>query len=218
LSPEKISVIHIGVNSSDYQYVNSGEKKRTIGYISRMCYENGLDILVDAFILLKKHQEYDDVKLIITGGNTGDDKAYLKNLRKKLERNGLLSSVDFHKEFEGGGRKEFFANTSIISVPVRNGEAVGIYIAESLASGIPVVQPALGAFPEVLAKTGGGIIYGENKPEVLSSALKQMLDNPDKLKQLSQEAREGAVQFLNINNLAMDLVDVYQQVTLQSIL
>ncbi len=54
ISPDKISSIHIGVDPSEYEYRNSREKARAIGYISRMCHENGLDILVDAFILLKK--------------------------------------------------------------------------------------------------------------------------------------------------------------------
>jgi glycosyltransferase involved in cell wall biosynthesis len=216
ISPEKITSIHIGVNPSDYPYRNSLEKKRTIGFISRMCYENGLDILVDAFILLKNQQGYDDVKLIITGGHTGDDTACIKQIRKKLDKNNLLSAVDFHKDFEGDGRKAFFGKTSVISVPVRNGEAFGIYIAESLASGIPVVQPALGAFPEVLTRTGGGIIYGENNPETLSSALMKLLDDPAGLRQLSEEARKGAEQHLNIYQLAMELVDTYRQATLHS--
>jgi glycosyltransferase involved in cell wall biosynthesis len=209
---DKISSIHIGVDLSEYEYRNSREKARTIGFISRMCHENGLDILTDAFILLKKQKAFDDLKLIVTGGETGDDKSYLRQIRKKLDRNGLLSAVDFHKEFEGVGRKEFFAKASVISVPVRNGEAFGIYIAESMASGIPVVQPALGAFPEVLATTGGGIIYGENNPEALSSALKQLLEDPVRLMHLSEEARKGAEQHLSINELTKELVGVYNDV------
>jgi glycosyltransferase involved in cell wall biosynthesis len=216
ISPEKITSIYIGVDPSDYQYRNSGEKERTIGYISRMCYENGLDILTDAFILLKKQPGFDDIKLIITGGQTGDDKVYLKKIRKKLDKNNLLHAVNFHKDFEGDGRMAFFEKASVISVPVRNGEAFGIYIAESLSSGIPVVQPALGAFPEVLALAGGGIIYGENTPEALSSALKHLFDNPARLRQLSEEGRKGAEQHLNINNLAKDLIDTYKQVISRS--
>jgi glycosyltransferase involved in cell wall biosynthesis len=212
ISTDKITSIHIGVNPSDYQYKNSGEKARTIGFISRMCHENGLDILVDAFILLKKLAGYDDVRLIVTGGQTGDDTAFLGEIRKKLDKNRLRTAVEFHKDFEGEGRKAFFDKTSVISVPVRNGEAFGIYIAESLASGIPVVQPALGAFPEVISKTGGGIIYGENKPEALSSALKQLLDDREKLTKLSAEARNGAERHLNIFELAKKLVEVYNKV------
>jgi glycosyltransferase involved in cell wall biosynthesis len=211
LSPEKISSIHIGVDPNDYTYINSAEKNRSIGYLSRMCHENGMDILVDAFILLKKLKGYEDVTLILTGGQTGDDKAFLKEIHNRIARNKLSDQVDFHMEFEGEGRKKFFEKTSIISVPVRNGEAFGIYIAESMASGIPVVQPALGAFPEILMKTGGGIIYQENNPEALMSALKQLLDRPDDLKQLSADARKGAEMHLNIKSLVRELIGIYEE-------
>jgi glycosyltransferase involved in cell wall biosynthesis len=212
LAPEKITSIHIGVDPSDYQYINSAEKKRTIGYISRMSHENGMDILVDAFILLKKQPGYEDVQLILTGGQTGDDRKFLKDVRRRIKRIGLTAAVHFHKEFEGEGRKEVLMNTAMISVPVRNGEAFGIYIAESMASGIPVIQPALGAFPEILMKTGGGIIYQDNKPEALMLALKLLLDHPDDLRQLSSDARKGAEMHLNINSLAMELTRIYRQV------
>jgi glycosyltransferase involved in cell wall biosynthesis len=208
----KITSIYIGVDPSDYQYINSGAKKRTIGYISRMCHENGLDILVDAFILLKKLPGYDDVKLMITGGKTGDDTAYLKKISKEISRNNLTQSVDFHADFDGEGRKEFFSATSLLSVPVRNGEAFGIYLAEALASGIPVVQPALGAFPEIVAKTGGGIIYKENTPEELCTAFKSLLDDPAWIRQLSNDARNGAESHLNIHVLAEEMIETYRKV------
>ena len=76
--------------------------------------------------------------------------------------------MEFHEAFEGAGRKEFFKKVSLISVPVRNGEAFGMYLLESMASGIPVVQPSLGAFPEIISLSGGGIVYQPNTPEELS--------------------------------------------------
>jgi glycosyltransferase involved in cell wall biosynthesis len=215
LPEKKIASIHIGVDPADYQPVNSGDKARSIGFISRMCYENGMDILVDAFIMIKKEPGYEDVKLILTGGHTGDDKSFLNQIRKKLKKNKLLTSVYYHKDFEEEGRQRFFAKTSVLSVPVRNGEAFGIYIAEAMASGIPVVQPALGAFPEIIGQTGGGIIYDENTPETLASSLKELLDDPSGLRKLSDEAVEGANKYLDINNLAKELIEVYKQVTFQ---
>ncbi|PLX19932.1 MAG: hypothetical protein C0599_10000 [Salinivirgaceae bacterium] len=213
LSDDQVASVHIGVDPDDYQFANSAEKERTIGYISRMCPENGMDILVDAFILLKKEPGYEDVKLILTGGYTGDDKKFLKQVKRKLKKNNLLSSVDYHQDFDGEGRQKFFAKTSMISVPVRNGEAFGIYIAESMASGIPVVQPKLGAFPEIINKTGGGLIYEKNTPEALAESLKTLLDDKDKLKQLSDEAYKGALEHLNIHTLAKGLIDVYREVS-----
>lgn len=213
LPENKMSSIHIGVDPADYQPVNSGKKPRTIGFISRMCYENGLDILVDAFIKIKKQSGYEDVKLILTGGYTADDKSFLKKVRKQLRQNNLTSSVDFHKNFEDEGRQQFFAKTSLISVPVRNGEAFGIYMAEAMASGIPVVQPALGAFPEIVGQTGGGIVYEDNTPEKLAASLKALLDDPESLSKLSDQAEKGVREHLDIHQLAKELIEVYQQVS-----
>lgn len=209
ISADKISTSYIGVDPDDYIFMNSADKGRTIGFISRMCHENGLDILTDAFVLLKKNKEYEDVKLVVTGGKTGDDRDYLNRIRKKLLSSKVLEDVEFHKDFEGEGRKKFFEKAAVVSVPVRNGEAFGIYIAESLASGIPVVQPALGAFPEILEKTGGGLIYENNTPGELASALKLLLDDKQLLRQRSQEARIGAGKHLNIHQLANDMVNIY---------
>jgi glycosyltransferase involved in cell wall biosynthesis len=75
---EKLSSVHIGLYPEDYEFILPSEKPGNIGYVSRMCEENGLEVLVDAFIQLKKDEAYSETKLIITGGSTGDDKNYIR--------------------------------------------------------------------------------------------------------------------------------------------
>jgi glycosyltransferase involved in cell wall biosynthesis len=183
---EKLTSVHIGVDPADYSFKPASEKKRNIGYVSRMCHENGLDILIDAFILLKKNPEFGDVGLVLTGGSTGDDRKYLSDLRHRLREHGLMDQVEFHEDFEELGLREYFEKVSMVSVPVRNGEAFGIYLLECMVSGVPVVQPALGAFPEIVGLTGGGVIYPENTPEELARSLEGLLNDPDRLDRLSR--------------------------------
>ena len=95
LPDEKISTLYLGVDPDEYVYQNASEKPRNIGYLSRMCHENGLDILVDAFILLKKRPEMADVKLLITGGKTADDNAYIRDQKKKINKAGLNMMVEW---------------------------------------------------------------------------------------------------------------------------
>jgi glycosyltransferase involved in cell wall biosynthesis len=211
LSSEKIQSLYLGVDPDDYEVIPIRSKGRNIGYISRMCHENGLDILVDAFILLKKNEEFNDVKLILTGGYTGSDSGYLKEIRKKLASELLEDQVHFMEDFEDGSRNEFFNEVSVISVPVRNGEAFGMYLLEAMASGVPVVQPALGAFPEIIHLSGGGIIYQPNTPEMLCEALTGLLSDPEKLNQLSINARKGVEINFNIHDHAKKMIDVYQK-------
>jgi glycosyltransferase involved in cell wall biosynthesis len=208
---EKMHTVHLGVDPDEYSFINSVRKKeRTIGFISRMNSENGLDILVDAFIILKRDKKFDDVHLHVTGGSTGEDTVFVKEQKKKLEELGLRPYSHFWEKFENPHRQRFLDRMQLVSVPVRNGEAFGIYLTEAMASGIPVVQPALGAFPEIVNTAGGGVIYEPNTPEVLAKALADLLDNQNKLEQLSAEARESVVNHFDINKLAVKLTEIYK--------
>jgi glycosyltransferase involved in cell wall biosynthesis len=166
---------------------------------------------VDAFIHLKKNPEFKDVKLIATGGFTGDDASYLKAIRKKLRKANLQHDVEFHQSFEGEGRKEFFKKVSVISVPVLKGEAFGIYLLESMASGIPVVQPPMGAFPEIIEQSKGGVIYDQNTPERLSLSLQHFLSKRNITEELSLAGRKGVETSFNIHSLAKEMIGIYQQ-------
>ena len=208
---EKLLSVHIGVDPADYAFVPVSEKKRNIGYVSRMCHENGLDILIDAFILLKKKEEFSDVGLVLTGGSTGDDRKYLHEINHRLREHGLHHQVEIHEDFEEQGLREYFEKVSMVSVPVRNGEAFGIYLLESMASGVPVVQPPLGAFPEIVGLTGGGIIYEENTPEVLAQSLERLLRDPKELDRLSRKGKEGVEQHFQIDMQAERMIAIYEK-------
>lgn len=207
---DKLFIHHITVDPAEYSYQNTSEKPLNIGYISRMCEDNGLEVLLDAFVLLKKDPRWQDVKLVITGGSTGENDKFVKSIKLKIKQSGLVDEVEFHKDFEDG-RHEFFKKVSMISVPVLQGEAFGMYLLESMASGVPVVQPALGAFPEIVEKSGGGINYTPNTPEALSEALSSLLGNQEKLNKLSEQGRKGVEQKFNVHQEAKDVVDRYSK-------
>jgi glycosyltransferase involved in cell wall biosynthesis len=211
LPDEKIQSLYLGVDPADYELIPTSQKGRNIGYISRMCHENGFDILVDAFILLRKNSDFSDVKLILTGGSTGADTIYIKAIRKKLSQENLGGEVEFIDDFEETSRRTFFKKVSVVSVPVRNGEAFGMYLLESMASGVPVVQPPLGAFPEIVKRSGGGIIYEQNTPESLCKALSELLADPEKLELLSRGGRNGVETNFNINVQSTEMTRVYQE-------
>jgi glycosyltransferase involved in cell wall biosynthesis len=207
----KVHTNYLGVEPTDYRVRAFEEKKRNIGYISRMCAANGFDIIIDAFILLKQEEEFKDVQLVLTGGSTGDDKGILKESEKKLKNANVWNDVEFHEDFDGSGRHDFFGKVQMISVPVRNGEAFGLYLLESMASGVPVVQPKLGAFPEIVEKSKGGITFDQNNSEALCTALQSLLRNQEKLKQLSLACRNGVENEFNISNQTNNLLNIYNQ-------
>jgi glycosyltransferase involved in cell wall biosynthesis len=211
IDPAKVKTIHLGVDPSDYTFVEAKAKKREIGFISRMNAGNGLDILIDAFILLKKEAQFSDVHLHITGGKTSHDNAYIKEQKGRLEKAGLRPFAHFWEGFDGNHRINFLKRMMLLSVPVRNGEAFGIYLAEAMASGIPVIQPSLGAFPEIVGAGGGGVVFSPNTPEKLASTLKEVLENKLLIEKLSIEARNTVIENFDIGKQTEELIGVYEE-------
>ncbi|MDZ7604188.1 MAG: glycosyltransferase family 4 protein [Cyclobacteriaceae bacterium] len=208
---QKLITNHISIDPDDYRFTDIDKKPLNIGYISRLCESNGLGVLVDAFIILKKNPAWEKVNLVITGGYTGADEAFIKSMKKKITKAGLQDAVEFHVDFEAG-RHDFFRKVVLVSVPVLEGEAFGLYLLESMASGVPVVQPALGAFPEIIQKSGGGVVYKSNTPALLAEAWANVLADKAALKRLSVAARSGVESHFNIHKKSSELVKLYSSI------
>jgi glycosyltransferase involved in cell wall biosynthesis len=213
IRPDQIFINHIGVDTADYLVKPVQDKEPVIGFISRMCEENGLGILVDAFLLLKEDEAFQPVKLKITGGKTNDDTAFIKQQKKKIEAAGLDSEVFWVEEFENPSRQNFFDTVALLTVPVLNGEAFGLYQLEALASGIPLVQPELGAFPEVVGLSEGGVTYHPNSPKKLAKAWKSIIMDKEKLAEISAKGLNGVKTHFDIHKQSEKLVSIYETVT-----
>jgi len=127
-----------------------------------------------------------------------------------MKENNLDDQFEIIEEFEGEGRQTFFNKVSMISVPVRIGEAFGMYLLESMASGVPVVQPSLGAFPEIVEISGGGKTYLPNTPEKLCETWAELLNDPVQLENLSLAGVKGTKEKFNIHNHASEIVGLYE--------
>ncbi len=211
---EKMHTINIGIDTSLYQVTDFKEMPKAVGFLSRMYEPHGFGIFIDAFILLKQNPEFKHIKAVVTGGMTADDKKFVKKQIKKLKKNNLFSEIEFIEEFKTEKLFYFFDKISILSVPVLKGEAFGTYQIEALASGVPLVQPNLGAFPEIVKNTGGGVIYEPNTPEELAKTWASLLVNPQKLKLM----RDNGIKLVNEKFTSMvlskEVLNIYEKVVL----
>ncbi len=211
---DKMHVIPIGVVPEQYIVTSPAASPQAIGYLSRISEENGFEVLMDAFILLKRQPRFSDLVLIATGGMTGDDKPFLNRQLQKLDKMNLRHFFTILPDFNTGNLPEFFRNLSVLTVPVLKGEAFGLYQLEALASGVPLVQPQLGAFPEVIGLTGGGVIYHPNTAEMLASKLAEVLSNPDRLSQMGLAGRRSVEDHFDSRKLTKRMLELYLQVAL----
>jgi glycosyltransferase involved in cell wall biosynthesis len=212
LDPGKIKVHPVGVDPEGYVPVLPGEKNRVIGFLSRIGEANGFGTFVDAFVHLNSLGDFNDVKLKVLGGRTNDDKPFIKKQLNKLKQAGLEDRMEIGEDFVQGRVHDFFKEVSMLSVPVKDGEAFGLYLLEAMASAVPVVQPAVGAFPEIIEMSRGGIVYPSQAPEALAEAWAQLLQDPGKMNQLGEQGRNAVETRFNTHNLARELVTIYQDI------
>jgi len=210
IAENKLHIVHLGVEPNAYKVQTPNFDSPAIGYLSRINEENGFGILVDSFIQLKKKQDFKNLKLIVTGGKTNDDNRFINKQLKKLRKENIIHDVEFINNFNTNELNKFFQKLTVLSVPVLKGEAFGLYQLESLASGIPIVQPDLGAFPEIIKESGGGVIFSPNTSFALAEKLDEVLSNHEKLIQMSKNGRKAVEEKFNINSLAEKWVEIYK--------
>jgi glycosyltransferase involved in cell wall biosynthesis len=166
----------------------TGNEHFTIGYFARICPEKGLHNLIDAFRIL--HAKYPAIRLRAGGYLGSRDEAYFKQT--------LASASDLSDAFEYIGSPETraekiaFLNTlDVLSVPTTYHEPKGLYVLESLANGVPVVQPRHGAFPELIEATKGGLLFEPNDAAGLAERLEALMLDPDHRLELGRRGREN---------------------------
>jgi glycosyltransferase involved in cell wall biosynthesis len=210
---DNVKVVPLGLDP-DFDLLNVEKKDNwpAIGYFCRINSQNGFDKLVDAFIKLKKDDSLPGLTLHVSGGYTGDDKPFITEQIGKVKAAGLKSYIRIYPEFHGNSKQQFFSNIDVMSVPVRKHDGYGLYLLEANAAGVPVVQPATGAFPEIVERTGGGLTYSPDNINELSSAIFKMLNDKELMIKLGSEGKVNVLKNLSLDRMAEALAEVYSRV------
>jgi len=216
LKGDNIHVVPLGFDPEHFDISKDELHPPALGYFCRINYHNGFDKLVDAFILLKSADVIPGLTLNVCGGYTGDDKPFIAEQIKKIRYHGYQKSVKIYPEFQGNKKMEFFNNVDVISVPVRKYDGYGLYILEANSAGIPVVQPATGAFPEIIEITGGGITYAPDNIQELSDALVRLLTDSKIRNELGKTGQTRAGKELSLERMSAGLSEVYNNLFTQN--
>ena len=95
-------------------------------------------------------------------------------------------------------------------MPALYGESFGLYVLESLASGVPVVQPPHAAFPEIIAQTGGGILSEGLSAQDLSASIRCLLMDRPRLLAKAKEGRESVIRTGSVQSMCDGVLNVFE--------
>ena len=185
----------------------------TVGYFARIAPEKGLDKLAAAYRLLRKERGLPPSRLEVAGYLGGDQREYLDRVELMLRQAGLHTEYRYHGELDRTQKVAFFKQIDVFSMPTPYREPKGFSVLEAMASGVPVVQPRHGAFPEVLEKTGGGLLVNPEDVDSLAEGIWQLWQDREERARLGRQGAAGVRQHYSIARMADGMVRVYTELT-----
>ncbi|MDR1951595.1 MAG: glycosyltransferase family 4 protein [Bacteroidales bacterium] len=203
---KNIDIVQPGVDIEKYASPDY-PKNPTIGFYYRMNYENGLDILANAFVNLKNENSIPNLKLKIGGGYTRENKKFVNHIRKILHP--YKNDVVWSERYSLNEHTTFYNGISVICAPLRFSEAFGLYLTEAFAAGRPAVVPNTGSFSEIIENAG--VLYSPNDSENLANALKKILTNPTLYEQCKDNALRISREKYNDKIVSEKLTKIYSE-------
>ncbi|HPZ09423.1 MAG TPA: glycosyltransferase [Candidatus Eremiobacteraeota bacterium] len=210
---QKIKLIHNGVNlnyfspdcrgkSVIYEDYGVPENKFIISFFGRFAEEKGTDIFIE---IVRSFKEDENIFFIMAGGGLLFD--YIQALIKKYDLDEKVITPGFIDT------KQFLEVTDLIIVPSRLDGRPNIVL-ESLSMGIPVVASDVGGLPGTIKDGYNGFLC--NSEDTLSFVEKiKLLYNDESLRmKMSRQAREYALQNLDITKMYREYEDAFLKLLL----
>jgi glycosyltransferase involved in cell wall biosynthesis len=207
IGANKITTIHNGIRQIEFfdkqqarAALKLSDDKFTVGALANFYKTKGLDILIDAAGMLEG-QERSKIQVAIIGdGQEGEDlRLKIKDLR--LEDQIILLG-------KTPNASKYLKAFDIFILPSRK-EGIPFALLEAMQAGLPIIAAKVGGIPEALGDAG--ILVEPEKPKELAQAIKSLLGDEAKQKELSQKALERSKQFTEKTMLS-ETEKIYRQI------
>ncbi len=186
----KVHVIRNGVNAARFPGNTKPSRPAkpgifTVGFVGSLKPWHGLNILVDAYMLLSKKAP--DTRLLVVGD--GPEK---ENLVKDLESRNLLGSSEFTGMVAPSEIPGLLASMDVGVAPYPNMD--GFYFSplkvyEYMAAGLPVVASSLGDLSELIQDGVDGFLVAPGDSVALAAVLDRLRSDRDLRIRMGSAAR-----------------------------
>lgn len=191
--------VSFGINTSaveDDKTINTENALFHIGAMNWLPNEEGIKWFLN-FVWPLVLEELPDLKLYLAGREMPE---WIRNLQLK---NVIVVG-------EVPDAREFIEEKSISIAPLLSGSGIRIKIIESMSLGKAVVSTSIGA--EGISYTNGHDIYIADTAESFFDSIKILYSNPDKTKQIGENARQLISKYHDSKKIIRQLVQFYAKI------
>lgn len=213
VDPDKIMVIYNAVDRTQFSpnpelrrrlRAELGIKADTVavGFLGRLSYVKGPDILLDAFGLLKN--KYPDCVLVFLGDGEMKDRLIAKAV--KLGIDSQVKFIGFKKNVQ-----DYINLFDVACIPSRQ-ESFGIAAIELMSLKIPVVSNNVYGLAEIVSDNDNALVPKTNTPADICDCLLRLINDPALRQSLAQRALRTAHRF-DVCRLVAEVNAAYRTIT-----
>lgn len=206
----KMHVVPLGINPEAFAHAASRTDDRwTVGFLARIAPEKGLHNLAGVYLSLREKGALQGSTLAAAGYLPPEHRSYLDGIEAQFSRAGLAGEFAYAGELSRQDKVRFLSELDVFSVPTDYVEPKGMFLLEAMAAGVPVVQPAHGAFPELIEKTGGGLTFHPGDEEAFRQVLLRLYKDRNLGSRLGNQGASGVREHFTADRMATRAIQVY---------
>lgn len=198
-----IKVVKLGIDADGIEMKRSWKKTRQILFLSRVHVKKGINFLIEAAAVLRS--ELQGYKILVAGEGDAD---YVAEMKRMIADNGLQDIVQLVGGVYGDEKWRLFQTSDFFVLPTHS-ENFGLAIAESLASGTPVIT-TVGTPWHDLNDTNSGA-WTEIGTQPLVETLRKFLALSDgELEAMGRNGRRLIEEKYSAHVMAKEMMEVYE--------
>jgi len=183
--------------------------KKLILFLSRIDQKKGIDLLLNAFAIVKRGEP--NALLVISGNG---ESRYIDSLRAQAAELDISSDVLWTGFLDPADKASAYAAASVFVLPSRS-ENFGIAAAEALAAGVPCVLSDQVALSDYLQNNDSALIAPCDS-SAIANALCELLSKPEMRARLAKRGRQVAAKYFSLQAVGESLVAEYNKISVRS--
>ena len=213
--PARVHVIPHGLDLAGHgsRAPRTAGAPRRVGFLSRICHDKGLHLLVEACEALACDGGIPPLELHAAGYLGVADRPYLAAIERRVTTGPLAGKFHYHGELDRAGKIAFLQSLDVMSTPTVYRESKGLPVLEAWANGVPVVVPRHGTFPELVAASGGGVLHEPLDAADLAAKLAQLLGDPARSEQLGRAGQRAVRERYHAEAMARRTLALYRELS-----